>query len=103
VRVPLTWTDGAGVTVTKTFVFRRGQYRVGLEYKIENRSADAWQAASYAQILRDNVPIERSMFNVESYASSCVKVKKHSNISLRQTCVLLFQSHASTTAVNCNC
>ncbi len=67
-RVPLTWTDGAGVTVTKTFIFRRGQYRVGLEYKIENRGADVWQAASYAQILRDDIPIERSMFDVESYA-----------------------------------
>lgn len=68
VRVPLTWTDGAGVTVTKTFVFRRGQYRIGLEYKVENRGVDAWQAASYAQILRDDIPIERSMFDVESYA-----------------------------------
>ncbi len=68
VRVPLTWTDGSGVTVTKTFVFRRGQYRVGLEYKVENRGVDAWQAASYVQILRDNIPIERSMFDVESYA-----------------------------------
>jgi YidC/Oxa1 family membrane protein insertase len=68
VRVPLTWTDGAGVTVTKTFVFRRGQYRIGLEYKVENRSVDAWQAASYLQILRDDIPIERSMFDVESYA-----------------------------------
>ena len=25
-RVPLTWTDGHGLTVTKTFVFKRGQY-----------------------------------------------------------------------------
>jgi YidC/Oxa1 family membrane protein insertase len=68
VRVPLTWTDGAGVTITKTFVFRRGQYRIGLEYKVENRGVDAWQAASYLQILRDDIPIERSMFDVESYA-----------------------------------
>ncbi len=30
-RVPLTWTDAAsGVTVTKTFIFRRGQYRIDL-------------------------------------------------------------------------
>jgi YidC/Oxa1 family membrane protein insertase len=67
-RVPLSWTDGKGVAVTKVFVFRRGQYRVDLEYDVRNQSASAWQAASYAQILRDDIPIERSMFNVESYA-----------------------------------
>jgi YidC/Oxa1 family membrane protein insertase len=67
-RVPLTWSDGAGVTVTKTYVFKRGWYRIGLEYKVQNRGVDAWPAASYVQILRDNIPIERSMFDVESYA-----------------------------------
>ena len=68
IRVPLTWTDGAGVTVMKTFVFRRGQYRVDLEYAVQNASAAPWQAASYAQLLRDDILVERSMFNVESYA-----------------------------------
>jgi YidC/Oxa1 family membrane protein insertase len=67
-RVPMTWTDGAGVTVTKTYVFRRGEYRIGLEYEVRNRSDAPWQAASYVQILRDDIPIERSMFDVESYA-----------------------------------
>jgi YidC/Oxa1 family membrane protein insertase len=67
-RVPLTWTDGQGVTVTKTFVFRRGEYRIDLEYTVENRSEAPWPAASYAQILRDDLPVERSMFAPESYA-----------------------------------
>jgi YidC/Oxa1 family membrane protein insertase len=67
-RVPLSWTDGNGVTVVKTFVFRRGQYRVALEYAIQNASETSWQAASYAQFLRDDIQIERSMFDVESYA-----------------------------------
>lgn len=68
-RVPLTWTDAAGVSVTKTFILRRGQYRVDVQYDVQNASAAPWQAASYAQILRDNIPVPRSMFNVESYAS----------------------------------
>jgi YidC/Oxa1 family membrane protein insertase len=68
-RVPLTWTDGAGVTVTKTFILHRGQYRIDVQYDVQNDSTAPWQAASYAQILRDNVPLPRTMFNVESYAS----------------------------------
>jgi YidC/Oxa1 family membrane protein insertase len=67
-RVPLTWTNGQGVTVTKTFVFKPGQYRVDLEYRIENRGTEPFTAASYAQILRDDIQPETSMFNVESYS-----------------------------------
>ncbi len=67
-RVPITWTDGNGVTVTKTFVFRRGYYGIGLEYLINNQSAANWDAASYAQIFRADPPVERSMFKVESFA-----------------------------------
>jgi YidC/Oxa1 family membrane protein insertase len=68
VRVPLTWTDGNGVTVMKTYVFRRGRYNVDLEWSVQNASGAPWQAASYAQLLRDDILVERSMFNVESYA-----------------------------------
>ena len=67
--VPLTWTDGHGVTVTKTFTFDRGDYRIGLLYSVDNRSSAAWQAAIYAQILRYDPPSARSMFfNVEGNA-----------------------------------
>lgn len=68
IRVPLAWTGSDGVKVTKTFVFKRGQYRIDLEYEVENGSAAAWPAASYVQILHDTPPVERSYFNVETYA-----------------------------------
>ena len=67
-RVPMTWTSADGVTVTKTFVFHRGNYRIDLEYAIDNKSAAAWDAASYAQIKHDTPPVERSYFNVSTYA-----------------------------------
>ncbi|MEY3977124.1 MAG: hypothetical protein RLZZ33_2179 [Pseudomonadota bacterium] len=68
-RVPLVWRDAeTGVTVTKTYVFKRGQYRIDLRYDVENAGAATWRAASYAQILRNDPPVETSMFSVESYA-----------------------------------
>ncbi len=68
-RVPLSWSDpAAAITLTKTYVFRRSQYRVDLEYEIRNDGLTPWPVASYSQLLRDDVPVERSMFNVESYA-----------------------------------
>jgi YidC/Oxa1 family membrane protein insertase len=66
-RVPLTWSAG-GVTVTKTFVFRRGQYRIGVEYRVRNAGGTPWTVRQYAQILRTDPRTKRSMFNVESYA-----------------------------------
>jgi YidC/Oxa1 family membrane protein insertase len=68
VRLPLHWSDGHGVTVTKTLVFRRGIYQIGLEYQIHNGSSAPWSFAPYEQILRYNTPIERSYFRVDSYA-----------------------------------
>ena len=67
-RVPITWTDGQGLTVTKTYVFKPGLYEVGLHYDVDNRSAAAWSGASYVQIARHIFEQKRSMFDVESYA-----------------------------------
>jgi YidC/Oxa1 family membrane protein insertase len=69
-KIPLTWSNDAGVTVTKTYTFRRGNYAIHLDYSVDNQSSAAWSGASYLQILRQQHKVERSMFNVESYAFS---------------------------------
>ena len=67
-RVPLTWTDGQGLTVTKTFVFTRGWYAIQLAYEVTNDSATPRSLASYAQILRHWEHASRSYFDVETYS-----------------------------------
>ncbi|MEI2788530.1 MAG: membrane protein insertase YidC [Steroidobacteraceae bacterium] len=67
-RVPLTWTDGQGVTVMKTYVFKPGQYAIDVQYEVKNASGVDWQAASYVQFARHVYSQKRSMFDVESYA-----------------------------------
>jgi YidC/Oxa1 family membrane protein insertase len=64
-RVPLTWTDGKGVTVTKTFIFKPGEYRIDLQYDVQNESGAAWQAAPYAQIQRRDPVTKRSIFTTD--------------------------------------
>jgi YidC/Oxa1 family membrane protein insertase len=66
--VPLTWTDGNGVTVTKTYTFEPGSYRIGLRYDVDNGTGKALEGASYVQLLRHYEHVERSYFNVETYA-----------------------------------
>jgi YidC/Oxa1 family membrane protein insertase len=67
-QVPLTWTNDQGVTVTKTYTFHRGLYSIKLQYSIQNHSDKPWQAAPYAQILRNDPRTKSSYFNVESRA-----------------------------------
>ena len=66
-QLPLTWTDGHGVTVTKTLSFHRAQYEIGVAYQVANASAMSWSFAPYAQVLRYNVPVERSYFRPERH------------------------------------
>ncbi|HLW23405.1 MAG TPA: membrane protein insertase YidC [Steroidobacteraceae bacterium] len=66
--VPLTWSDGQGLTVTKTFLFKRGGYAIGVTYEVHNAGATARHLASYAQLLRRWEHPSRSYFNVETYS-----------------------------------
>ncbi len=67
-RVPLTWTDGQGVTVTKTFVFTRGSYAIGLDYAVKNDSGAVRGFAAYSQFLEHWEHASRSYFDVNTYS-----------------------------------
>ena len=66
--VPLTWTDGQGVTVEKTLRFTRGSYRMDITQRLINDSDIDWRGAVYAQLLRRSRDVERSMFDVDTYS-----------------------------------
>ena len=66
--VPLTWSDGAGITVDKTLRFARGSYIITVEQTVTNNSDAPWRGAEYAQLQRRSYPQERSMFDVDTYS-----------------------------------
>ncbi|MCZ6774293.1 MAG: membrane protein insertase YidC, partial [Proteobacteria bacterium] len=66
--VPLLWYDGNGVKVEKRFRFTRGSYRIDVEHHVSNRSDASWRAAPYTTLQRLSIPLERSMFNVDTYS-----------------------------------
>ncbi|MGE0372083.1 MAG: membrane protein insertase YidC [Gammaproteobacteria bacterium] len=51
-RVPLRWTGADGISVTKTYVFHRDSYQIGIEYRVENNSAAPWTGYQYRQFQR---------------------------------------------------
>jgi YidC/Oxa1 family membrane protein insertase len=66
-RVPLSWS-ASGVTVTKTYIFRRGSYAIDVQYEVHNNGSAPWEVRPYAQIVRNDPRTKRSYFDVGSYA-----------------------------------
>jgi len=66
--VPMSWTNEAGVTFTKTYRFTRGSYIIELEQTVTNNSDAEWQGTDYVQFDRNLNEWERSMFDVDSYS-----------------------------------
>ena len=56
IRIPLRWESATGVLVTKTYVFRRGLFRIGLEYDVQNNGSEPYNTAEYLQLQRLFVP-----------------------------------------------
>ena len=64
--VPLTWSDGAGLTVTRTLHLKRGSYAIELDQHVANAGQTPWRGRAYAQLLRHWEKAERSMWNPET-------------------------------------
>ena len=66
--VPLTWDSGDGIRIEKRLRFSRGSYRIDVEHRVVNDSDSGWRAAEYTVLKQRSVPVERSMFNVDTYS-----------------------------------
>jgi YidC/Oxa1 family membrane protein insertase len=56
IRIPLTWDDGEGLLVTKTFIFKRGAYEVAVRHTLTNESGQTWTGSRYDQLQRSVPP-----------------------------------------------
>jgi len=54
--VDLHWQGDTNVKVTKRLTLRRGAYLMDVDYLVENRSAEPWQANLFGQIKRQSAP-----------------------------------------------
>lgn len=61
------------VTITKRFTFFRGEYRVEIQYLIDNQSSQTWQAAMYGQIKRDShKPTTANGFGMQPFVGAAL-------------------------------
>jgi len=82
-QVVLRWSDGAGIDVTKTYLFRLGQYLVELEQKVMNRSGRLWQGRQYAQLQRNDMKDKNKSRFVRTYTGGVIynQEEKYKKIS----------------------
>ncbi len=87
-RVPLTYTAPDGVVYTKTFILKRGDYAVNVEYGINNTSEKPLELALFGQLKQSvDLPKHRDTgssnfalhtYRGAAYSSSETKYKKYS-------------------------
>lgn len=70
--VPLTWTNNQGLTVTKTYIFKKGSYDVTLEHEVNNNTDTAWSARQYSQLLRVPYSDKKGNNFIRTYAGGVI-------------------------------
>jgi YidC/Oxa1 family membrane protein insertase len=58
--IPMTYTDAAGNTFTKTFTLKRGEYAVNVGYSVQNAGAKPLELSTFGQLKQSiNLPSHR--------------------------------------------
>ncbi len=62
-KVPLTWTDGHGLTLVKTYTLTRGSYQVGVDYQVQNKGLAPWTGSAWLQWQNRWTPPHSGLFS----------------------------------------
>ena len=75
-RVPLTWQSEAGVTVTKTYIFKRDRYLIDLEYDIQNGTDASLAFNQYRQLRRKPVTDDETQSFIYTFIGGVVSTQE---------------------------
>ena len=66
------------VTITKRFSFSRGEYKVDVEYLVDNKSSSNWSAQLYGQIKRDSQVFSKSSaLQMNPFLGAAITTNEH--------------------------
>ena len=65
--VPFTWVNENGVSVVKTYLFKKGSYKVDVQTHITNQSVSDWPVREYMQIKRNDFTEEKANSFIYTY------------------------------------
>ncbi len=85
--VDLTYTTDAGIEIIKRYRFERGSYRVGMDYIVNNQSAEPFRATLFGQLKRDRSedPTSTTSIGMASYLGAIFSTEdnKYEKVSFR--------------------
>ncbi|MBT5065492.1 MAG: membrane protein insertase YidC [Proteobacteria bacterium] len=75
--VPLYWTNNEGITIQKSYIFKRGSYLINIEYKVLNKSPEGIKVHQYAQLKRNKESSRQGMLYLFSGAALSTPEKRY--------------------------
>ncbi len=79
--VPLTWTNGKGITVTKKYTFKRGSFLIGVEQEVDNQSGSVWKGSNYQQLSHSPKNKSNGMMGIQAYVGAAYYNDKYEKVS----------------------
>lgn len=70
--VKLTGKTANGLVVTKTYLFKRDQYAINLNYQVENKTGKHWNGSLYTQLTRREPIEEKHSFYTRTYNGASI-------------------------------
>jgi YidC/Oxa1 family membrane protein insertase len=67
-RVPFTWTGADGVSIRRSYTFKRGSYAIDVRDEVVNQGTAPWQGFVYRQLVRNPPPQKTGYTNPEAFA-----------------------------------
>lgn len=83
-QVPLYWTNGRGIEVTKTFIFSRAKYLIELQQTIKNNTLEPWSGSQYLQLQRNERSTEEDSAFIRTYTGGVIYDGKYEKIKFDQ-------------------
>jgi YidC/Oxa1 family membrane protein insertase len=74
--VPLRWTNGKGITVTKRFTFKRGRFLIAVDQEVDNKSGAVWKGNHYQQLTHGPHNSSVGMMGIQAYVGSAYYKKQ---------------------------
>ncbi|MCK5897188.1 MAG: membrane protein insertase YidC [Cocleimonas sp.] len=75
--VPLTWTNGKGITVTKRYTFKKGSFLVAVDQEVDNQSNEVWKGNHYQQLTHGPHNSSIGMMGIQAYVGSAFYKDEH--------------------------
>ncbi|QND79290.1 membrane protein insertase YidC [Pseudoxanthomonas mexicana] len=68
ISVPFVWQGPEGVTIRRTYTFKRASYEIEVRDEVVNAGPGTWQGTVYRQLLRTPPQVKSGMTNPESFS-----------------------------------